>query len=251
MSRHLRKKKVAYKTCLVTYLDILGFRDLLRSETAGRISRILRIVKEASRSDKETECDFERLYESFSDLTLRSIVVSSAEFLLIRPGLLLYELESIARVQIELIQREKILVRGGIAIGRLVKSWGLVFGEAMVKAYELERKAKNSRVLVDDVLVNVLTKLSSKRAFDLGISQLVATDHGYSYVDYLRYSSQVFNDWEEQAEFFWTHKQIITDGLKRFSSNKHIRAKFLWLKRYHNARVPKIPLPDFEDLYVR
>src|SRR5208282_6288773 len=106
---HVRKRRVAYKTCLVTYFDILGFRSLLRSETAGRISRILRVVKESSRRDKESDRDFERLYESFSDLTLRSIVVSSTEFLRERSALLLYELESIAKVQIELIQRENIL----------------------------------------------------------------------------------------------------------------------------------------------
>lgn len=243
---HIRKRRVAYKTCLVTYFDILGFRGLLKSETAGRISRILRVVKESSRRDKESERDFERLYESFSDLTLRSIVVSSVDFLRDRSGLLLYELESIATVQVELIQRENILVRGGIAIGPLVKSWGLVYGDALVKAYELEAKAIHPRVLIHPELVQVLQDLSNDGNHALEINQLVAHDHGLSYVDYLRYRRRL-TDWEEQAEFFRLHKQLIEDGLTKFSSHPHIRAKYQWLRRYHNARVPKIPLPKFED----
>jgi hypothetical protein len=248
---HIRKRPVAYKTCLVTYFDILGFRSLLKSETAGRISRILRVVKESSRRDKESEHDFDRLYESFSDLTLRSIVVSSPEFLLVRPELLLYELESIAKVQIELILREKILVRGGIAIGALVKSWGLVYGSALVKAYELEKTAKHPRVFIDDDLLDLLRQLSTPRGtYNSEITQLVATDRHHSYVDYLRYRSRL-TDWDEQAKFFRKHKQVIEEGLARFSSNLHIRAKYRWLKRYHNSRVPMIPLPAFEDLKIR
>jgi hypothetical protein len=246
---HIRKRRVAYKTCLATYFDILGFRGLLKSETAGRISRILRVVKESSRRDKESEHDFERLYENFSDLTLRSIVVSSIDFLRDRSALLLYELESIAKVQIELIQRENILVRGGIAIGPLVKSWGLVYGDALVKAYELETKAVHPRVLIHPELVQVLQDLSSEGNHDIEINQLVARDHGISYVDYLRYRSRL-TDWEEQAEFFGLHKQLVEDGLAKFSSQPHIREKYLWLRRYHNSRVPKVPLPEFEDLKI-
>ena len=38
------KKQVQYDEALVTYLDILGFRELVRSETAGRISKTIRLV---------------------------------------------------------------------------------------------------------------------------------------------------------------------------------------------------------------
>jgi hypothetical protein len=59
-------------------------------------------------------------------------------------------------VQIELILREKILIRGGIAVGALVKSWGLVYGSALVKAYELEKTAKHPRVFIEDGLLDIL-----------------------------------------------------------------------------------------------
>ncbi len=246
---HVRKTRVVYKTYLVTYFDIVGFRGLLRTETAGRISRILRVVKESSRRDKESEREFDRLYQSFSDLTLRSICVSSLEFLLERPGLLLYELESVAKVQIELMQREAILVRGGIATGSLVKSWGLVYGAGLVKAYELEEKATHPIVLIHPELVEVLRKLSRRPSYRLEINQLVARDRNRSYVDYLRYISRL-TDWEGQAKFLRLHKQLVEQGLARFSSQPKIRAKYKWLKGYHNSRVPAMPLPQFEDLTI-
>jgi hypothetical protein len=246
---HVRKKRVEYRTCLVTYFDILGFSRLLATESAGRISRILRVFKESSRSDKDTERDFERLYESFSDLTLRSIVVSSPEYLLTRPALLLYELEGIAKVQIELIQREGILIRGGIAVGALVKSWGLVYGTALVKAYDLEKKATYPRVLIHPELVGVLEQLSSQGDHAREITQLVVKDRDLHYVDYLRYRIRV-TDWEEQAEFFRLHKRLVEQGLVQFASHPRIRAKYRWLKRYHNSRVPAIPLPQFEGLKI-
>jgi hypothetical protein len=72
------------------------------------------------------------------------------------------QLESIATVQIELIRREGILVRGGIAIGALGKRWGLVYGNALVRAYELEEQATHPRVLLHPELVEVLRRLSGQ-----------------------------------------------------------------------------------------
>src|SRR5205807_1170866 len=140
-------------------------------------------------------------------------------------------------------------VRGGIAIGALVKSWGLVSGSALVKAYEMEKQAKHPRVLIDVDLVDVVRQLSTQGNHDLAIAQLVARDRHCSYVDYLRYGSRL-TDWDEQAEFFRSHKQIVEEGLARFSSSPHIREKYQWLRRYHNSRVPMIPLPAFENLKI-
>lgn len=44
-------KKVRYSFSLITYLDVLGFRNLIKQKTAGEISRLLRILKETTKSD--------------------------------------------------------------------------------------------------------------------------------------------------------------------------------------------------------
>lgn len=231
-----KPKQVRYETCLVTYIDILGFRRLLQERRAGEISRILRIFKTVVNRDRGTETDFKRLYESFSDLTVRAVTVSSADYLLVRPSMLQYELESIAKIQIELLLHHGILIRGGIAIGSLVKSWGLVYGEGMVSAYELETQAKHPRVLIQDTLIQVADKLEEQNRGFL-IKRLIASDGLLRFVDYLEFSTNHFDNHDDLLDFLTTHKTFIEVRLKQFVAKPKIRAKYRWLKRYHNATI--------------
>lgn len=231
-----KPKQVRYKTSLVTYLDILGFRGLLQDKTAGDISRILRIFKTAARRDKETEADFDRIYEHFSDLTIRSVNVSSGDYLLLRPSILEYELESIAKIQIELLQDYGILIRGGIALGSLVKSWKFVYGQALVDAYELETKAKHPRVLIQDALIQVADKLEEQKK-GFSIKRLIASDGLFKFVDYLQFSTSHFENHDDLLDFLTTHKTVIEVGLNQPVTKPKIRAKFRWLKRYHNSTI--------------
>jgi hypothetical protein len=162
--------------------------------------------------------------------------------------LLSYELESVAKVQIELIHREHILVRGGMASGPLVKSWGLVYGSALVKAYELETEARNPRIIIDPALV----ELMNGEAGGFGMRHLVASDHKHSYVDYLRYCWEYFKDSDDLLEFLALHKRVIEDGLSEFSSEAGIRSKYRWLKRYHNntLRMMQVPPDDLKDCLI-
>src|ERR1700674_2927418 len=231
---------------MLTSFDILGLRGLLERETAGRISRKLRVVKEAARRDKASEREFDRLYESFSDLTLRSIVISSPGYLLSRPAMLLYELESAAKVQIELIMKERILVRGGIALGQLVKSWGLVFGSGLVKAYQLEKEAKYPRIIVAPELVDLLSRITQDSSMGdvspwaVEGNRLLARDGKRRFVDYLSYAERSFSDLYDYVDFLEIHKTLIEERLTRFVSEESIRRKYSWMKRYHNATVRRL-----------
>jgi hypothetical protein len=246
-----KPKQVRYKISLVTYLDILGFRGLLQVKTAGEISRILRIFKTAARRDEATEADFDRLYEHFSDLTIRSVNVSSADYLRVRPALLLYELESIARIQIELLRHHSILIRGGIAIGPLVKSWGLVYGEGMVNAYILETQAKHPRVMIQQELGKVLEQLAEDERWSLVFANVTALDRDRRFVDYLGYAPRYFEEPDDLLDFVARHKAVIEDGLSRFAFDPEINAKFKWLKRYHNSTIRQTPFPAmFEDFSI-
>jgi hypothetical protein len=70
------KKIVNYEEALVTYLDMLGFRELVQCETAGRISRTIRLVREALRPDRDRARLYEMTYQSFSDLNCRCCVIA-------------------------------------------------------------------------------------------------------------------------------------------------------------------------------
>jgi hypothetical protein len=48
----MEKNKVEYEPMLVSYVDILGFRELVKTKSAGEISRILRVFNEATAPPK-------------------------------------------------------------------------------------------------------------------------------------------------------------------------------------------------------
>jgi hypothetical protein len=67
------KRVVNYERSVLTYIDILGFRELLETKTAGEISCTIRIVRDQvqpyrfkTRISKIAEADF----RNFSDLCI-------------------------------------------------------------------------------------------------------------------------------------------------------------------------------------
>src|SRR4051794_26916634 len=67
--------------------------------------------------------------------------------------------ESLAGVA-EMALRIGVLLRGGMDFGELYHQDGVVFGEALVRAYNLEKSARVPRVLVSD---SIIAKLSHMR----------------------------------------------------------------------------------------
>jgi hypothetical protein len=45
-----RRKSVNYERSILTYIDILGFSELITNKPAGDISRSIRVVREAAHS---------------------------------------------------------------------------------------------------------------------------------------------------------------------------------------------------------
>lgn len=65
---HPKPERVGYKRSIVSYLDILGFRELVDTRSAGEISRILRILAETVRPDslfKSENIEFTRFWLRF------------------------------------------------------------------------------------------------------------------------------------------------------------------------------------------
>src|SRR5258708_18191832 len=108
--RHLKPGKVRYTRSIVSYLDILGFRELVETRTAGEISRILRILAESVEPDpifKSERIQFTR----FSDTVIRSMPETRHY-----PHNFIFELRSILHAQIALIP-QGIPIRGAVTIG--------------------------------------------------------------------------------------------------------------------------------------
>ena len=229
------KKPLKYLINIVTYFDILGFKKLIERQPATEISSILRLFKESAENDLAEERDFVRTYLNFSDLSIRAVVISSADLLLVQSSLLDYELESIAGIQCKLIEDEGIVMRGGIAIGALAADGDFVFGQGLVNAYEMETTAVFPRIRVSPEIAEIARRNAEERSDDFA-SKLIASDTHSFYVDYLR-AALIARSEDEVFNLLLRHAEVIEGSLKEFSNQPGVREKYEWMRHYHNEFV--------------
>ncbi len=237
---------IRYKTALVAYLDILGFRDLIATRKACEISRILRAFKDATyrRKLKQRAVGIPKdEYVNFSDLSL--IVKPFEGDGALPPSAQLFDLLlHIVHAQAWLVIDEGILIRGAITVGNVVKSSGQVFGPGVVCAYELERKvAKYPRIIIDERVFEVLNSLQDPWYSDeltdrrhLRLLMRRDTD-GSCFVDYMRAVQSELADPADYSFFLDRHDKFIQKGIQLYSQDPGIWPKYKWLNCYHQSTI--------------
>ena len=128
----------------VAFIDILGFRDFIErmfNDEPELFGTLLEALESANSMAGERDPENVRAISAFSD----SVVISEGG-----PfgtaGLLAY-----VRAFAGQLIRRGILCRGGIAQGRTYHAGGIVFGEGLLRAYDLERDvAKVPRIVIAD-----------------------------------------------------------------------------------------------------
>jgi hypothetical protein len=243
-----------YEFAIVTFLDILGFRDLVSDADANAVNSKLEAVERFTRpSSPPPSDDAEETYEplvlQFSDAIVRVRRVRTKWNIEHPIGLLFHELLDLVHAQGDLIG-EGVLLRGGISCGSIYASQDRVFGPALVAAYELESKfALYPRIVVDPTLLAEFRKnvLLKARDHDLGeeeqhVRQLLRRgDDGMWFVDYLRAVESELDDIDMYPHFLRAHRQLVLSGAKRFSGLTGAISKYLWLASYHNERISALP----------
>lgn len=235
-------KKMGYEKSLVTLVDVLGFRELIRTRGAEDISEIIRTVVEVLRPyrtkiSKTRNDDF----VNFSDMNITSISLNRhATGLACK--VLFRQLMHLVHAQSELILHG-IVVRGGVTVGGIVKSQRQLFGPAVVRAYELESQiAVYPRIVVgkealDELKEQADPETNGRRGEDVR-SLLHEGDDGQFYVDYLWAVRDELGD--DYSEFLDRHFSVISDGLKKYEQNVAIRSKYEWLHHYHRSVVVRL-----------
>jgi hypothetical protein len=229
---HFKPKKVRYVHSVVSYLDILGFRELIETKRAGEISRIVRILAESVKPSPIFGAEKIK-FTKFSDTVLRSIPATdhfARNFI--------FELRSLLIAQIALIS-EGIPLRGSITIGDVVQSWGIVYGPAVVKAYGLaSQKDSPPRIIVDkDALASIETAVEEDK-LGLELAALLKEDGPIYYLDYLGACESEFNVPEQEFPLFLQiHRDFIRKGLAKYESVPHVLTKYQWLESYHERTL--------------
>ncbi len=228
------KRYLRYQPHLVTYIDILGFRELVQQKSPNFISWAIRQVQQITVPNVYTNKHKGENYVNFSDLIVHTIPLDQRN----QNGseeILLAEIKYIAMVQAVLIEKG-LLLRGAITIGKIERSYDVLFGPGLISAYELERDyAHNSRIVLDNQL---LESIKSKRSFEVLSDCIRLDDDGLVFVDYLGFMQKVLNnDRMSYHRLVETHKNLIEKNLLNFQNNKRVLSKYLWLRKYHNAIV--------------
>lgn len=232
---------IAYQKKVVCFLDILGFKKHIQNSTKSteNFSKLLKAI-EIIKEYKSTEEYFSVINESqmitqFSDC----IVVS---FDITEPSQVFYTVLSLQYLIVDLLNHD-ILVRGGIAYGDCVHTNDMLFGPALVEAYELESVVANyPRVILQESIINETLKypnaLHTQEEEKQYLESCLGKDSdGLYYVDYFHIGNELDSEYDYPI-YLQGLFSIITNGLD--TDNISIKAKYLWMREKYNIAVESI-----------
>lgn len=243
-----------YEECLVSFIDILGFRSLVEERPADEIYQIIKSLEKFTKpydhDQKSRSMDEVRLYSrAFAHAISDAIVRVRPFWTQYRDGALAYELLDLLHAQIDLIN-SGILIRAGMSIGQCHAGFdgkGPFFGPALIRAYEIEsNEARYPRIIIDEEVLEAHRTVEQLRGehntFEYEISFITSIlkkdADGKYFIDYLANHSE-FDDLGSYFSFLKKHADLIRIGLIKNSGNPRLLSKYEWLKDYHNTYVKK------------
>jgi hypothetical protein len=249
---------VAYSDTIVSYLDVLGFTELVKASERDptAIEKITNILEATERKGgyptvledgmaSAGNIQPERRRHTFSDLVVRTTSVEDATN---RFVYLFYELEALVRIQWELLKLYGVLVRGGVCLKKMNR-YGFLFGPGLVRSYVLAEKiAVFPRIVIDADLMRLATEVQipwddlSHRGED-----------GQYFVDYLKGTALWANSNAERIERLSEHKTFVLGELKKKTRNETVRQKLIWLALYHNRTVDEFieKIPSMQKAFKK
>lgn len=221
--------------CAVLFVDLLGVREMNMSQrAAGHLVALHDAVGVMHRDFFGEASRYRSAF--FSDtLVLAAPIVRETDDATEVRALVRH-----ARWLQNALLAERFFVRGGLSLGSLHVSDHLLFGPALVEAYDLE-----SGAAVHPRIVLSRAAAESQRG-TVGASMLLCDDDGQTFVDYL---GVVVEDPADPIPALQRHRNTVIDCLHGSRRHKRRWEKFRWLGEYHNA-VVQTRLPKARELLI-
>ena len=235
----------AYNLAIVTFFDILGFKEIVKTSKPDEIAKILDWLGYVAKDDVEPGGEYSPEVVTFSDSVVRTQRIDNQEF---RMGLLYQETLNILWAQMELSYRG-VLIRGAMTIGEVTSSPDRVFGPGLIEAYELESKtAQYPRVVVSSKALrmldesNILIAEHHPREVEKEyVKNMLRLDSdGVWFIDYLRRSESEVDDPGYYVELLIRHRDLITKNLKSTEIPPADVHKYTWLAQYYNSVIDQL-----------
>ncbi len=229
-----------YENRVVCFLDILGFKKYVEESVSdnSKLKTILNVINILNKYKSDKENDTGIVHDSiivsqFSD----SIVIS---FLITEKDQLVLALYDLQEMIFELLELD-VLLRGGIAYGKLIHTNKILFGPALHEAYNLESKiAIYPRIIISKRLINEYLKQNNEefsRNFESNHIEnlLIKCDDGYFFIDYFSSIEQLLDNKQYYDRYLNNLINIITEGLN--SNSENIRIKYQWMQEKYNLLI--------------
>jgi hypothetical protein len=226
-----------YELGLVTFLDILGFRELVIKSSPEHVAKCLNLLSRFTDDERDEDVPYKPTVISFSDAVVRAHRVESEENKTYPIGLVFLELINLLHAQGELLQYG-ILLRGGMVLGKIAINSTSIFGPALIEAYDLESKsAQYPRIVVSPNIFQSVDENPLLRHDDHDSETeksslkkiLCQGDDGLWFIDYLRAIESELDKLSMYKDVLLTHKKIIEESIHADSSISSTTTKYIWM----------------------
>lgn len=222
-----------YEKRIVCFIDILGFANIIKktAKSTTSINIDLQTIVDAlnfiHKHFDELSADYDGIIQlsQFSDSIVISFSIKDSKEMIVFFKHLKY-------VQVELLKKYQILMRGGIVIGDVIHNSFLLIGPAMIDAYVLESKcAMSPRIVIDPKVIyryqKAVKSLGKDGLKDNEITIKKDMDDTY-YIDYFNFDDVDFYLDGNPKDYFSSLCEIIKNNVN--NSDISIRVKHLWLR---------------------
>ncbi|MEO9484386.1 MAG: hypothetical protein ABJG47_13095 [Ekhidna sp.] len=243
-----------YENRIVLFLDILGFEGIISKtvekeiDDEEKISDLYQVLSLIRFQNDDVPNTKSKVITHFSD----SLVVSFRED---DVGEFIVFFREILDLVTKLI-RHGILCRGGISHGKLYHSDELLFGPALIDAYQTEsRAALYPRIILDRHTVDLLHSNYQERVtgsieqmrFDPKVRSILTRDTDEKlYIDYFEGALTLFQD-KTLVSYFKQLRKIIVGG-QRFTK-PDVKVKYGWMKNKFNKFLKNLPSTAHENMF--
>lgn len=219
-----------YEKHMVGYLDLLGAKSRIESDAEGEYLRVVYNCYKDARilvSSMHAAVIHPFRFKIFSDNLIVALPSDEKKLDNNHPIIALNRMSMIIGALQRNFLKQGILVRGSIALGDLFINDLMVFGDALVKAYELESNyAKFPRILVSEEV----QEFDSECRFgnvEFSANRLRTDTDGLVFLDYLNYPADPITQSLIIESCKQTKKQIAKETDGRILEKLHWHLKYL------------------------
>ena len=253
-----------YKNCYVAFLDMLGFKNICCSEQFN-CAMIKALFDDTELLVSNYNNSLAQVIVSKETITNSNLMIMSDSIVVSAPntdkGLLsiLYQGSFIQNM----LLKNGIILRGGVAEGKFFQYNNIMFGPAMVEAYKIEAMAQYPRVVISE---NIIKNLKGRNYLQKGnIQKYLSQDR-----DSIQTQMELLIKQDNDKKFYINHLnpmeilKLSNDKIAQESIEKtiakglqikdtHTKEKYEWLQNYYNQsmtffNIPKLSAEDIGEI---